>query len=365
MADDAPLDAFEAVRLLQTDTRPIEGDESQAAPSSDPEVSPPASVDRDGEPGAIDEDDEELNSAEEADIDTPSDEDQDTGVDEEAESDNQADDDLPPIDPPTSWAKTEKEIFQTLPREHQETIAARERSRDMEIRRVQNEAAEIRQKSETTEKAAEQARQQYETALPQMVNAIQNQMMAAFPDVQSWDDVQKMQAEDPIRYQEWDIQRQRVQAASKEAEQANQRAGEKRASDFQDYVKTETEKFLALAPEFGDPEKAPQLQSGVRAMFSDLGVTDDRLARLWNGQETISLRSSEAQLLVRDALRWRNAAAGRKNAKPKAVPPAQKPGKARTKTEVSSEQVRKADRQLSRSGSVEDAMALMRATGRA
>jgi hypothetical protein len=40
---------------------------------------------------------------------------------------------LPPIEPPRSWTKDEKERFQTLPRETQAYLAEREQERDREI----------------------------------------------------------------------------------------------------------------------------------------------------------------------------------------------------------------------------------------
>jgi hypothetical protein len=54
---------------------------------------------------------------------------------------------LPPIDPPRSWTKAEKERFQSLPRETQEYLHTREQEREREFRRGQNEAAEQRKAS--------------------------------------------------------------------------------------------------------------------------------------------------------------------------------------------------------------------------
>src|SRR5437764_1181432 len=75
----------------------------------------------------------------------------------------------PLIEPPRSWTKDEKERFKTLPRETQEYLAERETERDREIRRSQNEAAEKLKGLSAKEQAVEQARQQYEAALPQLL----------------------------------------------------------------------------------------------------------------------------------------------------------------------------------------------------
>src|SRR5262245_8480791 len=88
-----------------------------------------------------------------------------------AQEDNQA---LPPIAPPRSWTKEDKELFTSLPRETQERIAQRERSRESDFLRRQNEAADKLKGLTAKEQAVDQARQQYEAALPLVLQAIWN-----------------------------------------------------------------------------------------------------------------------------------------------------------------------------------------------
>ena len=54
---------------------------------------------------------------------------QDTGTRGETENADPGEE-LPPIEPPRSWTKEDKELFTSLPRETQERIAERERSRE-------------------------------------------------------------------------------------------------------------------------------------------------------------------------------------------------------------------------------------------
>ena len=49
---------------------------------------------------------------------------------------------LPPIEPPRSWTKEDKDLFTSLPRDTQQRIAERERSREGDFSRRQQEAAE-------------------------------------------------------------------------------------------------------------------------------------------------------------------------------------------------------------------------------
>jgi hypothetical protein len=76
---------------------------------------------------------------------------------------------LPPIEPPRSWTKADKDLFTSLPRETQERIAERERLREGDFLRRQAEAAEKLKGLGAKEQAVDQARQQYEAALPQLL----------------------------------------------------------------------------------------------------------------------------------------------------------------------------------------------------
>src|SRR5258707_15310267 len=86
----------------------------------------------------------------------------------------------PPIAPPRSWTKDARAHWQTLPRETQAYVAAREQERERELRRSQNEAAERLKGLTAKEQAAEQARQHYEAALPAILQALQGLHAGAF-----------------------------------------------------------------------------------------------------------------------------------------------------------------------------------------
>src|SRR5262249_31959780 len=103
---------------------------------------------------------------------------------------------LPPIDAPRSWTAEDKELFNSLPRETQERIAGRERSRERDFRRSQDEAAEKLKGLTAKEQAAEQARQQYETALPLLLQTLQSQQAGEFADIKTMADVERLARED-------------------------------------------------------------------------------------------------------------------------------------------------------------------------
>lgn len=334
-ASDGSLSVREAVSLLSQP--PKESNEEAAAPAEEPSARDPEE------------------SAEEADAAPPE---QETSGETE-EQDEPAE--RPTINPPSSWTKDEKEAFKLLPPEHQQRIADRERTREVEIRRGQNEAAEIRKAAEAERQAAEQARQQYEAALPNLVQAIQSQFASEFSDVTTWDDVQRMAENDPIRYLRYDALQKQHANAQNEAQQAEQRRAQEGTARFNAYKDEQTKLFLEKAPEFADPENGPKLRQDVRTMLADVGMTDDELAAIWNQGAGVSLHDHRIQLIVRDAQKWRAAQKAKQSVSAKQVPPAQRAGVTPSKGERAATSIQALESQLKRTGSAKDAVALMRA----
>lgn len=87
----------------------------------------------------------------------------------------------PPIEPPASWTKAEKEAFQALPRDKQQTIADRERERTKTYRQSQDEAAAARKEREGI--AAERQRYaDYLGALAQQIRTLDPILANGPPD---------------------------------------------------------------------------------------------------------------------------------------------------------------------------------------
>ncbi len=107
---------------------------------------------------------------------------------------------LPPIEPPRSWTKEAKQRFQSLPRETQQYLSVREQERDREVRRSQNQAAEARKALEAEREAAAQAKQQYEQALPRLLEIIEAANAGEFTDIKTSEDVERLAKQDPVRY---------------------------------------------------------------------------------------------------------------------------------------------------------------------
>lgn len=236
---------------------------------------------------------------------------------------------LPPIEPPRSWTKEDKELFTNLPRETQERLAERERSRESDFLRRQQEAAEHRKALEAERVRAAQARQQYEHTIPQVLSTLQAQIAGEFGDLKSWADVEKMAQEDPFRYQRFDVAMKKANAMQAEMAQIQQRQSAEIVQKWNEYRKTEDAKFAEKAPEMSDAEKAKALRENASKVLRDIGFKDHEMSAAWEGKTGVSLRDHRVQLLIRDATLWREAQAKAKQARQASVPPVQKPGTAR------------------------------------
>lgn len=287
--------------------------------------------------------------------------DEDAGPDEapgEADDGDEAGE--PPIDPPRTWSKAEKEAFRLLPPEHQRAIADRESERDSHYQRGLQDAAAKSKAAEAERQAAEQARQQYEAALPSLYQQFQTQFASEFADIKSWDDVRTMRETDPMRFLAWQEARTKGEALRVEAAAAQQRQEHEARERWQQYVADQDARFIEKAPEFRDPKKAAELASEAKAMFSDLGFEAAELAGLWEGGKPINFRDHRVQLAFRDALRWRNAEKARKAAKP-VVTPVQKPGAPTERAAVSERTLAELRNKATQTGATRDIAALLAA----
>ncbi len=260
----------------------------------------------------------------------------------------QTEPEAPTIDPPRSWSKAEKERFASLPPETQSYIVERETERDREVRRTQNETAEKLKGLTAKEQAVEQARAQYETALPQLLQTMQAAQMGEFSDVRTIADVEKMAAEDWPRYLKWDVGQKKLAAVQQEMQAAQQRQHEEKSARFAEFAKKEDEAFAQAAPETQDAKKFEKLQQGAVKLLKDIGFSDNELGEGWSGQRDVNIRDHRIQLLVRDAYLYREArrAAKETPANKKPVPPVQRPGAARPAGQAQLNRIKSLEDQL-------------------
>jgi hypothetical protein len=268
----------------------------------------------------------------------------------------------PTIEPPRSWTKEEKAEFATYPRSAQEVIARREQDRESALRKGQNEHAEKLKGLTAKEQQVEQARQQYEAALPQLLQTLQEQQQGEFSDIKTMNDVEKLAREDWPRYALWDAQQKKIAAVSQEMQASQQRQQEEFKSKWSEFSAKEDAKFLELAPEMSDKEKATKVADSSVALLKDLGFGESDLAKLWNGEASVSLRDHRVQLLIRDAARYRDAIKeAPKKIVAKPVAKVQRPGTSQSRAGDDDVAVKNLENKLTQSGSWKDAAHLLMA----
>lgn len=271
---------------------------------------------------------------------------------------------LPPIEPPRSWTKDEKEEFATYPRDAQEKIARREQDREATLRRSQNEAAEERRGIQAERAKAEQVRQQYESALPLLLQTLQETQQGEFSDIKTMADVTKLANEDWPRYAKWDAAQKQIAAVSQEVRAAQDRQQSEFKKSWADYASKQDQLLNDKAPELADKSKAEKTAKAAQDVLKDVGFSVEELAQAWNGEASLSLRDHRMQLLILDAVKYREAKSNVKPA-PKPVPSVQRPGVSRAPTSADDAQIQALQKRFDRTGDPRDGAALLTARRRA
>lgn len=254
---------------------------------------------------------------------------------------------LSPLEAPRSWTKAEKEEFASYPRGAQEAILRRAQDMDKAVRQSQNEAAEKTKALSAKEQAAEQLRQQYEAKLPEIAQMLQAAQAANFSDIKSIADVERLAAEDPLKYLQWTAHQQKVAAVQQEMKQAQDRHASEWQAKWDEFAQKADKDVSDRIPDLADPVKRGKVQEGARTLLKDVGFSDDELASSWNGQLGISLRDARMQEIINDARQWREAKTkSRQTLVAKPLPPVQRPGAAKAPGADKAAQIQAINKQL-------------------
>ncbi len=273
---------------------------------------------------------------------------------------------VPAIDPPRSWSKDAHERWSKLDPETQKFLADRDSEDQKAIKRALNEAADVRKAGEAERAKAEQARQQYEAKLTSTVKIMEDALQADFGDIQSLPDVRKLQAEDPFRFQAWQVRQMELTAAKSEQLVAEQRQAQEKQSKRAGYEAQENARLIELVPEMADPKKASELRERAISMLTDdLGLKTDLLTR-WmqddTGHEILS--NAGIQKLIADGLKYRDIKSAPKAVVKADLPPVQRPGTSKPAGTTDSARIQALEKQFERTGSLDDAFALRQARER-
>lgn len=245
----------------------------------------------------------------------------------------------PAVEPPAFYTKAEKEAFATLPPEQQQSIARLAREGERHTAKISQEIAAERKAIADAKAAIEQERAQYQQAL-----------LANFPQAPD----PRLIDSDPVEYLRQDamykqaVQQWQVAEHQRQQEVAEQQAQEQ--AQREEHIRTQAERLKELLPEIGDPVEGPKLATALMKFGNEVGFDN----------EALSNADAEELVILHDAMKWRAAQASAKAAKAKPVPKVAAPGVGRTKAEMTADQRKSALARLERTGTIEDAVALLR-----
>ena len=284
---------------------------------------------------------------------------------ETTETQDAAEESLPPVEPPRSWTKEQKDRWASLPRDTQEYVSAREQERERELRRGQNEAAEKLKVLEAERQQVTEARQRYEQALPELLRTMQDQQQGDFADIRTMADVERLAAEDFPRYVRWDAAQKKIAAVTQEVKAAQERQAQDYTQQWSAYATKQDQLLIDLVPELSDKAKSQKIGDAAAATLRDVGFDDKELADLWSGKGSVSLRDARLGQLIIEASRYREAKASTaKTAKPN-VPPVQRPGSSKPPARSADQEIQALEKRFNSTGNWKDGAALLNARRRA
>lgn len=241
----------------------------------------------------------------------------------------EADPAQPSIEPPRSWTSKDHDAFRALPPEVQARLVDIDRSREIEVQRVQSRLAEMTRADEARAAAMEQARQQYEQSL-----AYAMQLAGSgdeFADIKSIDDVTRLARDDWPRYVQWDAHQKKLQALGQEYQAAQQRQAQEYSQKWQQFAEAEDEAFAKKYPD------AKAIRDDAVTYLKGQGFSQEEMAQYWNAG---MWRDHRMQAILRDATLYGKAQKAKAEATKKPVPPVQRPGVATARPSPDAETIK-------------------------
>ena len=322
-----PMDIESAVELMvQPEETTEEVEEVAEAELEQPEEDSYDDADDDDE-------DADVEDVDESEVEETDDEDEDY---EDAEEDDESED-------PTEDVHTVKVDGE----EKQVTLDELKRSYSGQqyIQKGMQQAAEVKKQAEEAYYALMRERESVQTLVQQAQSGI-NLIPPVEPDSAKFED-------DPLGYMEakiqYDNQVKEYNANAAKFQEVLNRQSEAEQIARAEYARQEANKLVEVIPELADAGKASKFKESIMKAASHYGYSPEEVA---------AISSSRDFIVLRDAMRWQELQAGKETVKKKVnkAPPIKAGAK---KVRTNGDASRKAREKLKRSGSIEDALALI------
>jgi hypothetical protein len=216
-----------------------------------------------------------------------------------------------------------------LPPEVQARLVEIDRSRELEVQRVQSQLAETKRADEARAAAMEQARVQYEQSLAYAMQLAQ--WNDEFADIKTIDDVTRLARDDWPRYVQWDANEKRKQGLQQQYQQVQQQQHYEYSQRWNQFAEAEDQKFAQKYPD------ATALRDDAVNYLQTSGFSQDEMAQHWNSG---IWRDARMQAVLRDATLYSKAQKAKAEAAKKPVPPVQRPGVATARPSPNADQIK-------------------------
>lgn len=219
--------------------------------------------------------------------------------------------------------------------------------RQQDYTRKTMELAEERKEFQSEAEAISEERQQY----AQLLQALSQQLESQMQQEPDWDELYQQNPAAYVREKaRWDDMKERRQAAQAEMQRVSQMQEQQNRQRLMQQLQSERERMLEAVPDWKDEKKFDAARKAVRDYGKALGFSDEELSQVFDHRAVLALwKASQYDALVS------NKPEGRKPEGPKAA----RAGAARNAPSQASG-YKKARQRLAKSGSLDDAAALMR-----
>jgi len=322
-----PMDIESAVELMvQPEETTEEVEEVEETEDEQPVMDSSDDVDDDDE----DDDVEDVDESEIEEVDDEGEEYEDTDEDEES------------VDPDEKYhtVKVDGQDIQVT-----ESELKRSYSGQQYIQKGMQQAAEVKKQAEDAYYALMRERESVQTLVQQAQSGM-NLIPPKEPDSAQFDN-------DPIGYMEakiqYDNQVKEYNANAAQFQEVLNRKSEAEQIAKAEYARQEANKLVEVIPELADAGKASKFKETIMKAASHYGYSPEEVA---------GISSSRDFVVLRDAMRWQELQAGKETVKKKVkkAPPIKAGAK---KVRTNNDRSRQAQERLKKSGSIDDALALI------